>query len=231
MTTPTLFPGLQDASAPFRPSDEIASPAQRRAPVETEESAKLLASVIGAGLRPAQAQSLLADTGGLRRAFRASYGLLSRHLDPEQVSRLESVRALVDLWSAESLIQRDLVSSTSAVTDYLKHQIGGEPVECVRVLHLDTKYRLIADEEVSRGTVDHAPLSVRDIIRRVLERHTFAFVIAHCHPSGCPQPSSADIKITRQMHDASKAIGVTLLDHIIVGADTHYSFAADGRLK
>ncbi len=103
-------------------------------------------------------------------------------------------------------------------------------VESFRVLFLDRKNALIADEEIARGTVDHVPVYPREVVKRALAHDASALILVHNHPSGDPTPSDADIAMTRQVAEAAASLSITLHDHIIVGADGERSFRADGLL-
>ena len=98
-----------------------------------------------------------------------------------------------------------------------------ERTEQFRVLFLDTKNRLIADEAQARGTVNHTPVYPREVVKRALELHATALILVHNHPSGDPTPSQADIEMTRQIASVAKPLGIALHDHIIVGRDGHAS--------
>ncbi len=101
-----------------------------------------------------------------------------------------------------------------------------EPVEQFRILFLDKKNRLIADEVQQVGTVDHTPVYPREVIRRALELSATALILVHNHPSGDPAPSSADVRMTREISDAAKGIGIIVHDHIIIGRAGHASLRA-----
>jgi DNA repair protein RadC len=98
--------------------------------------------------------------------------------------------------------------------------------EQFRVLYLDRKNVLIADEEQARGTVDHVPVYPREIVKRALELNASALILVHNHPSGDPTPSEADIHMTGQVQDACHALGLTLHDHLIIGKERELSFRA-----
>jgi DNA repair protein RadC len=100
----------------------------------------------------------------------------------------------------------------------------------VRVLFLDKKNQLIADEVVGHGTVDHAPLYPRELMRRALELSASSLIIVHNHPSGDPTPSSADVEITRQIVEAGRTLRIAVHDHLVVGRDGIASFKALGLL-
>ncbi len=98
-----------------------------------------------------------------------------------------------------------------------------ETIEQFRILFLDKKNRLIADEVQQVGTVDHTPVYPREVIRRALELSSTALILVHNHPSGDPAPSSADVRVTRDIVEAAKPLGITLHDHIIIGKSGHAS--------
>ena len=102
--------------------------------------------------------------------------------------------------------------------------------EHFRVLFLDRKNTLIADEELGRGTVDHVPVYPREVLRRALELNASALILVHNHPSGDPTPSSADIAMTGQIQTAAQALSITLHDHLIIGKSRESSFRALGLL-
>lgn len=109
------------------------------------------------------------------------------------------------------------ISSWTALTQYLRLDMGGLPRERFRVIFLDRKNQLIADEIMGEGTVDHAPAYPREIVRRALELSASALILVHNHPSGDPTPSQADIDMTRQIIDAGRLLRIDVHDHVIVG--------------
>ncbi|WP_112875058.1 RadC family protein [Paracoccus endophyticus] len=127
------------------------------------------------------------------------------------------------------LNQNPVLSSWQAVLDYCALTIRGE-VERFHVLYLDRKNRLISDECLAIGTVDHVPVYPREVLRRSLALNAAALIIVHNHPTGDPEPSAADLAMTKEIQKACKALGVTLHDHIIVGAGRETSLRARGDL-
>jgi DNA repair protein RadC len=125
---------------------------------------------------------------------------------------------------------REVLSSWNAVLDYCKAAMAYETREQFRILFLDKKNKLIADEIQSEGTVDHTPVYVREVVKRALEISATAIILVHNHPSGDPTPSRADIDMTQMIKSAAKPLGITLHDHIIVGREGHKSFRALGLL-
>lgn len=130
----------------------------------------------------------------------------------------------------EQVARRTVISSWSALLAYVKAALAHEPREQVRVLFLDRKNQLIADEVVGRGTVDHAPLYPRELMRRALELSASSLILVHNHPSGDPTPSSADVEITRQIVEAGRTLRISVHDHLVVGRDGIASFKALGLL-
>ncbi|WP_395671236.1 DNA repair protein RadC [Phenylobacterium sp.] len=117
----------------------------------------------------------------------------------------------------EAVVRRPVISSWSALRAYVKTALAHEAREQFRVLFLDKKNQLIADEVLGRGTVDHAPVYPREVVRRALELSASAIILVHNHPSGDPTPSSADVDMTRQVVEAARALRIAVHDHLVVG--------------
>ncbi|HEX7885412.1 MAG TPA: DNA repair protein RadC [Phenylobacterium sp.] len=128
----------------------------------------------------------------------------------------------------EQVARRPVISSWTALLAYVKTALAHEAREQFRVLFLDKKNQLIADEVMNRGTVDHAPVYPREIARRALELSASALILVHNHPSGDPTPSSADTDMTRQVVEALRPLRITVHDHLVVGRDGVASFKALG---
>lgn len=126
---------------------------------------------------------------------------------------------------ARDKIDRDLpiLGSWTALIDYCHAQMAFNNVEQFRILFLDKKNRLIADEVQQTGTVDHTPVYPREVIKRTLELSATALILVHNHPSGDPAPSAADVQMTRQINDVARPLGITVHDHIIIGKSGHSS--------
>jgi len=116
-----------------------------------------------------------------------------------------------------------ILGSWTALIDYCHAQMAFNDVEQFRILFLDKKNRLIADEVQQTGTVDHAPVYPREVIKRTLELSATALILVHNHPSGDPTPSTADVQMTRQINDVARPLGITVHDHIIIGKSGHSS--------
>ena len=137
--------------------------------------------------------------------------------------------AAVRLVRAE-VTERPVLSNWDALMAYLNAAMARERTEQVRILFLDNRNRLLADEVAARGTVNHAPVYPREVMRRALELQAAAIIITHNHPSGDPAPSRDDIAMTRQVVDAAAALSIAVHDHVIVGNGTWLSFRAAGLL-
>ena len=124
--------------------------------------------------------------------------------------------------------KRPVISSWSALLAYVRTALAHEAREQFRVLFLDKKNQLIADEVMNRGTVDHAPVYPREVMRRALELSASAVILVHNHPSGDPTPSSADIEMTSQVVEAGRALRIAVHDHLIAGRDGVASLKALG---
>jgi DNA repair protein RadC len=124
------------------------------------------------------------------------------------------------------IMERPVLASWSQVLDYVRAAQGYESREMFRILFLDKKNRLIADEVQGTGTVDHTPVYVREVVKRALELSSSALILVHNHPSGDPTPSRADIDMTKLIVEAARPLGVVVHDHVIVGRDGHASFKA-----
>ena len=128
----------------------------------------------------------------------------------------------------EQVARRPVISSWNALLAYVKTALAHETREQFRVLFLDKKNQLIADEVMNRGTVDHAPVYPREVARRALELSASALILLHNHPSGDPTPSSADVDMTKQIVDAVRPLRITIHDHLVVARDGVASLKALG---
>jgi DNA repair protein RadC len=132
--------------------------------------------------------------------------------------------------SRERVIGRPVISSWQALLDYCRASMAQHKIEQFRLLFLDRKNMLIADELQQQGTVDHTPVYPREVVKRALELGASALILVHNHPSGDPTPSKADIEMTREIQKAAAALGVTVHDHLVIGAAGHASFKSLGLL-
>jgi DNA repair protein RadC len=144
--------------------------------------------------------------------------------------QLKLVEAVAHRMARAKVMQRSVIGSWSELMAYCKTVMAYRETEQFRVLFLDRKNVLIADEEQAKGTVDHVPVYPREVAKRALELNASAVILVHNHPSGDPTPSRADIDMTGQIELALQAIGVALHDHVVIGRESDASFRALGLL-
>lgn len=183
---------------------------------DTKPLAKLLIETFGDFAHVISAEPMrLAEVQGVGVAAIAQLKLLD-------ASAVRLTRARV--------MNRHVLSSWQSLIDYCNASKRYKTTEEFHILFLDRKNVLIADEVQQKGTVDHTPVYPREIVKRALHLEASALIMVHNHPSGDPTPSRADIDMTKQVRDAAKAVGVTVHDHLVVGADEPYSFRSNGLL-
>ena len=146
------------------------------------------------------------------------------------VATLKVAHAAALKLAAAEVADRPLLNAWDKLMAYLHAALAREPVEHFRVLYLDNKNRLKADETQARGTVNHAPVYPREVVKRALDLQASAVILVHNHPSGDPSPSRADIDMTREVQKAAAALGIALHDHVIVGNGRWLSFRQQGLL-
>ena len=147
------------------------------------------------------------------------------------VAALKTVQASALRLSRQDLMQQPVMNAWHKVVDYCHAAMAREKTEQFRLLFLDRKNKLIADEVQQQGTVDHTPVYPREVIKRALELGASAVILVHNHPSGDPTPSQADIAMTRDIVRAGEALGVAVHDHLIIGRDGHVSLKAQGLMS
>ena len=181
------------------------------------------------------AKALLARFGSLSAVLAASIEDLMTVRAEDSKGRMKGVGAETALDLAalhevsrrvarEPAVKRTVISSWTALVAYVRVALQHEPREQFRVLYLDKKNQLILDEILNRGTVDHAPVYPREVVRRALEVSASAIILVHNHPSGDPTPSRADMQMTKQIVEAARSLGVEVHDHLIVGREGVSSF-------
>jgi len=168
-----------------------------------------LAGVLGASIEE------LDGVEGLSEASIAALKII-----PEAARRL----------ALEEASERPVIASWDKLLAYCRIAMSHEKVEQFRLLFLDKKNRLIADELQQKGTVDHTPVYPREVIKRALELGASALILVHNHPSGDATPSQADIEMTREVQEAAAKLGITVHDHIVIGKSGHNSFKSLGLL-
>ncbi|HKX36658.1 MAG TPA: DNA repair protein RadC [Rhizorhapis sp.] len=145
-------------------------------------------------------------------------------------NHLKIVEAAAQRLAKTKVLGRPALSSWAALLDYCTAAMARSEKEEFRVLFLDRKNHLIADEVQNRGTIDHTPVYPREIVKRALELGASAIILVHNHPSGDPAPSKADIAMTREVVSAAKALSIALHDHLVIGRGGHASFKSLGLL-
>ena len=185
-----------------------------------------------------------ADTKLLAKQLLARFGTFAEVLSAEP-ERLMEVKGVGEAVATELKIvhaaalrlmkgqvaNRPLLATWNAILEYIRAAMAFNDIEQFRILFLDKKNQLIADEVQQEGTVDHTPVYPREVVKRALELGASAIVLVHNHPSGDPTPSMADIDMTKRIADAGQRLGVAVHDHVIVGRKGHFSFRANGLMS
>ena len=179
------------------------------------------------------------DTKPLAKRLLDSFGSLAAvmHADVLDLQRVQGVGPVVatdlkviSVASARGIRSKfedkTMLSSWSSVIDYCTAAMGHEKIEQFRILFLDKKNGLIKDEVQQKGTVDHTPVYIREVVKRALELNASALILVHNHPSGDITPSRADIEMTKNIIEAAAPMGITVHDHIIIGSNEHASMKA-----
>jgi len=176
------------------------------------------------------ARALIDTFGDFNRVVSAPATQLSavKGVGEAVVLELKIVEAAAHRLSRSRVMQRHVLTGWDALLAYCHTTMAHRETEQFRILFLDTKNTVIADEEQAKGTVDHVPVYPREVVKRALELSASALILVHNHPSGDPTPSAADIQMTRQIATAAKALGITVHDHLIIGKASESSFRALG---
>lgn len=176
------------------------------------------------------AKRLLAAFGDFNRVISAPAPQLARQpgAGAAVIRELKIVEAAAHRLARARILNREVMSGWDALIGYCRTAMAHRGTEQFRILYLDRKNVLIADEEQAKGTVDHVPVYPREVVRRALELEASALILVHNHPSGDPTPSAADIDMTRRIGEAAEAVGLTLHDHVIVGKGRETSFRSEG---
>lgn len=178
------------------------------------------------------ARHLLDTFGDLASVISANPARLARidGVGEAVICELKLAEAMAQRLTRARVLNRPVLSSWDALLDYCHTAMAHRETEHFRVLFLDRKNALIADEEQGRGTVDHVPVYPREVMRRALELNASALILVHNHPSGDPSPSTADIAMTEQIARAAQALQIALHDHLIIGKERETSFRMQGLL-
>jgi DNA repair protein RadC len=183
------------------------------------------------------------DTKSLARVLMTQFGSFARVIAaPMQelvavdglgragAAALKSVQAAALRLMRAEVIDQPVLANWDRLMTYLNAELSRERVEQFRVLFLDNRNRLLADEAQQRGTVNHTPVYPREVAKRALELHATALILVHNHPSGDPTPSAEDIAMTREIRAATAALSIVLHDHVVVGNGRWLSFRTEGLL-
>jgi DNA repair protein RadC len=176
------------------------------------------------------AKKLLREFGGFGALLAADAATIARVGETSEgaVAALKVAQAAALRLLEEKIRERPVLGSWQALLDYLHADMAHLSVERVRVLFLNSKNVLIANETMWEGSVDESAVHIREIMRRALDFHATAIIVVHNHPSGDPAPSQQDIRLTRDLAEAGRHLKITLHDHVIIGAAGHSSLRAMG---
>ena len=197
--------------------------------------AELLAVLLGNGSRGKDAialgRELLAGAGSLAALLgQPGQPLRVGGLGPAKRARIAAALELARRSLAEQLQQKPSLGNPRDSGDYLRAQLRHLPYEVFGCLYLDNRHRVLAFEELFRGTIDGASVHAREVVRACLRHNACAVIFAHNHPSGVAEPSAADRAITHELRDALQLVGVRVLDHLVIGHGEPVSMAARGLL-
>ena len=178
------------------------------------------------------AKALINQYGSFAGVLAASQAelLATRGLGEHSVAALKLVQAAALRLAKADVMEQPVLNNWDRLIAYLSAALSREKVEQFRILFLDSKNRLIADEAQAKGTVNHTPVYPREVIRRALDLHATALILVHNHPSGDPTPSRADIEMTKEIRTAGEIFSVVVHDHLIIGKGRHLSFRREGLL-
>ncbi|MEM1272456.1 MAG: DNA repair protein RadC [Pseudomonadota bacterium] len=178
------------------------------------------------------AKTLLQVFGDLNHVLAAPPARLKeiKGIGEAAIFQLKLIEAVGHRMARSKVLGKKVLSSWDALLDYCQTAMAHRDLEHFRILFLDRKNVLIADEEQARGTVDHVPVYPREVIKRALELNASALILVHNHPSGDPTPSQSDIQMTNAIRDAADVFGIVIHDHLVVGKAQEMSFRAEGLL-
>ncbi len=178
------------------------------------------------------AKRLIAHFGDLNRVLAAAPSRLKEvdGVGDKVVFQLKLIEAVGHRMARAKVMQKPILSSWDALLEYCQTAMAHRDIEQFRVLYLDRKNVLIADEAQAEGTVDHVPVYPREVVKRALELNATALILVHNHPSGDPTPSQSDIEMTFAIRDAAEIFNITIHDHLVIGKARELSFRSEGYL-
>jgi DNA repair protein RadC len=179
------------------------------------------------------AKALIREFGDFAAVLAAKPDELQRlpGMGEASIVALKAVEAAALLMQREALLERPVIGSWKKLIEYCHSAMAHAKVEQFRLLFLDNRNALIADEAQQTGTINHTPVYPREVVKRALELHASAIIMLHNHPSGDPTPSSDDIAMTREVAEIAEKLGITLHDHVVIGKRGHASMRNLGLLK
>lgn len=198
--------------------------------------AELLAVFLRVGMRGKNAVELAGELvrhfGSLQALLRASLQDFTRvpGLGPAKYAQLNAVIELARRAISDEMLSGESICSPQAAKHYLRLAMAGRPYESFHVLFLDVRNRLIAARELFRGTLTHTSVYPREVVREALSRNAASVMLAHNHPSGTPEPSEADLLLTRALVQALALVDIRILDHFVVAGHRVHSFAENGQM-
>jgi DNA repair protein RadC len=230
MTSMAMFT-IKDWPASERPRERLV-----QSGAEHLSDTELLAVLLGRGAPGLSAvdlaRSLLSHFGGIRGVLNAQMGILQaiHGMGPGKSAVLLATRECCCRYLGEKLLPGKQIGSPADSTNFLLARLRDRPHEVFCCMFLDNRHRVLAFDELFRGTIDNTTVYPREVVKQALQRNAAAVILAHNHPSGVAEPSEADQLITRRIRDALDLVDVRLLDHFIVGDGTCVSLAQRGLL-
>jgi DNA repair protein RadC len=224
-------PSLKELPESERPRERLLAGGER-----VMSDSELLAILLGGGSRDenalALAQRLLVRFGNLRRVAAAGIGELAalKGVGKAKIARLRAAFAIGRRLSAEPIAAGAAIKSSSQVFRHYRERFKDAKKEVFVCLLLDTKHKIIHEEEVSVGLLNESLVHPREVFNPAIRESAAAVIFVHNHPSGDPKPSRQDEQLTRRLHEAGKVTGIRVLDHVIIGRDGYHSFAENGQL-
>jgi DNA repair protein RadC len=228
---PLMHPSIKDWPAMERPRERLA-----HAGPDHLSDAELLAIMLGRGTAGVSAldlaRQLLTQFGGMRGVLNARASELEalHGVGPGKSALLTATRECCCRYMGEKLAPGRAITAPTDSQDFLLARLRDRSYEVFCCIFLDNRHRVLAFEELFRGTIDNTTVYPREVVRQALHRNAAAVILAHNHPSGIPEPSDADRLITRRVRDALELIDVRLLDHLVIGDGSCVSLASRGML-
>ncbi len=228
---PQRKPTIKDLPKTERPRERLLAAGQ-----EALSDVELLAIILGGGAEGATALDLagrlLSTFGSFRRLADCTVGELTRvrGIGPAKAAQVKAALAIARRYAAEKLSAGDLVSSSDQLFSYMREKLAGLTKEHFYTLMLDTKHRIIREERVAVGSLSESVVHPREVFKNAIRESAAKVIFVHNHPSGNPEPSPQDHALTARLCEAGSIVGIQVLDHLIVGQDSYYSFAEHGLL-